>query len=518
MFLEQVFIFVIFLGPLVFFHELGHFFFARLAGVKVEVFSIGFGPKIFKWKGKETEYALSIIPLGGYVKMFGDDPLKAAELTEEEKKVAYTHKSIWRRFWIVFGGPLANFILAYFLYLGLVTIGEKVPQARFGHIEESHSFYSSGLRSGDILSKVNDQNIMSFDDLNLVDTTVTSVQVLRDGKSISLPLEMNGIEFIKTFSQLNNQLRMSIVSNSQGKLFYLKKKGESSKHFSLESLFSNGEVEVELFEVKGEVAQNMGPESLTLALSASSRLTLASTNDLLENGYYPLDLKVEKVVKDSPAQVNGIQEGDLLIEVGGNSVSSFEQLRSIIQENGVKSLEIVVLSGGVTKKISLSPQVNQVGDKKVYTVGIYSGIMMLPISEVEYAAESFSSALFVAARRTSQGFVKTLEGFKKLITGEVSLNNIGGPIAIGKVASDSFNVGLAMFFRLMAIISINLGIINLFPIPVLDGGHLVFLAFEALNGGPLSRKKLQIAQQFGLSILFFLIFVALYNDITRLFG
>ena len=110
--LEKILVFVIFLGPLIFFHELGHFFFARFFGVKVEVFSIGFGPKIFKHMRKGTEYAISIIPLGGYVKMFGDDPFSETPLTEEEKKVAFNHKPKWARFWIVFGGPLANLILA----------------------------------------------------------------------------------------------------------------------------------------------------------------------------------------------------------------------------------------------------------------------------------------------------------------------------------------------------------------------------------------------------------------------
>lgn len=118
--------------------------------------------------------------------------------------------------------------------------------------------------------------------------------------------------------------------------------------------------------------------------------------------------------------------------------------------------------------------------------------------------------------RTWDGIEKTVGGYKKLITREVALSNVGGPFAIGKVASDSFNISLSMFFRLMAFISINLGVINLFPIPVLDGGHIMFLGLEAINRGPLSRRKLEFAQRIGLSLLFFLIFIALFNDITKL--
>src|SRR5690606_39090975 len=133
---------------------------------------------------------------------------------------------------------------------------------------------------------------------------------------------------------------------------------------------------------------------------------------------------------------------------------------------------------------------------------------------IETKAKSIGDAISKGVERTWEGMVKTLAGFKMLITAEVSMSNIGGPLAIGKVASDSFYISLSMFFRLMAFISINLGIINLFPIPVLDGGHILFIIFEIFNRGPLSQKKMQIAQQFGLSLLFMLIFVALFNDIT----
>src|SRR5690606_39962970 len=134
----------------IFFHELGHFFFDRLFGVRVEVFSIGFGPKILKFVKNGTQYAVSLIPLGGYVKMFGDDPFSEVELTPEEKKVAFNHKSKWARFWIVFGGPLPNLILAYFLYVGLLAGGEKVPESRVGVVTEQSVLCGTGRRSVDV--------------------------------------------------------------------------------------------------------------------------------------------------------------------------------------------------------------------------------------------------------------------------------------------------------------------------------------------------------------------------------
>jgi regulator of sigma E protease len=143
--LEKIGIFIIFLCPLVFFHELGHFLFARFFGVRVQVFSIGFGPKIFKLVKNGTEYAISLIPLGGYVKMFGDDPFSSDEIPEEERKYAFTHKGKWARFWIVFGGPLANFIMAFCIFYLLLLSGEKVPEARFGFVSDQSVFINMGF-------------------------------------------------------------------------------------------------------------------------------------------------------------------------------------------------------------------------------------------------------------------------------------------------------------------------------------------------------------------------------------
>jgi regulator of sigma E protease len=240
---------------------------------------------------------------------------------------------------------------------------------------------------------------------------------------------------------------------------------------------------------------------------------------MLENlEFYHLELMVKNVVMSSPADKVNIKKGDILISLGGKKLHHFEELRQTLQKLP-DNQEIIVefLSGGSVIKKSLLPEVKLIDKKKMKLIGIESSIEYVQPKLVEVKAENFGQALLQAFNRTYDGILKTFSGYKKLVTREVSLNNVGGPLAIGKVASDSFNISLSMFFRLMAIISINLGVINLFPIPVLDGGHIVFLLFELVNGGPLSKRKLEIAQRFGISILFFLIFVALFNDITKLF-
>lgn len=516
--IEKILIFFIFLGPLVFFHELGHFLFARLFGVRVEVFSIGFGPKLFSFKRGDTQYAFSLIPLGGYVKMFGDDPLSEEKLTPEEEAVAYTKKGKWARFWIVFGGPLANFILAYFIYLSLVSFGEKVPQVKFGNIVEKSVLYEQGFRTGDVLKKINSHEIVSFDDLNLIDSNIKEVTVERVGGEEVLAFEMKGMKFLEVFSSANNPLRAPIVTNIKGENFIIT--AGTKDIVSLEEVLISNTNELSLYKVEQELSFKFNPEIFKLEGSPAKSFIRSEkewVEVLRENGLYPRDLMIRNIVMSSPAAAAGLKKGFIVTEIGGNKVFKFEDMKNAIQAlKEEKPIDLTYLTPNGEVEAVITPTFREFNGSKYLSIGVESGISFYS-HMVESKSKSFGDAIVKAYHRTVEGTIKTFLGFKKLITGEVSIKHVGGPIAIGQVASESFNISLSMFFRLMAIISINLGIINLFPIPVLDGGHIVFIFLEMLNGGPLSRKKLQYAQQFGLSLLFLLIFVALFNDISRLF-
>jgi len=511
---EKILIFVLFLCPLIFFHELGHFFFARFFGVRVEVFSIGFGPKIFKYVKNGTQYAISIIPLGGYVKMFGDDPFSEVPLTEEEKKVAFNHKSKWARFWIVFGGPLANLILAYFLYVGLLTAGEKVPETKIGMVAEQSNLYSKGLRSGDVLTMINDENILSIDDLNINDSQIHSLTVKRRGQDLKMDIGMKFDDFIEEFKTVFMNGKKPVFVDGNGRNYLASvTKGSVDQELSLEEMATISSPQIYLYEIpQGSQTPDLNVERI---VNTGDKKLLTSLRD---SGYYPVELAIRNVVMGSPADKASIKKDDILLAYNGTTLSSFEDLRSGLQklpENTPVNVE--VLSGGKKAIRKLIPEVKTVEKQQVKVIGVESGVDYLQPKLVIAKADNIGSALVSAFHRTWDGVIKTFLGYKKLITREVSLDNIGGPLAIGKVASDSFNISLSMFFRLMAFISINLGVINLFPIPVLDGGHIVFLGIEALNGGPLSRRKLEFAQRIGVSFLFLLIFIALFNDVTRLF-
>lgn len=519
--LQSTFIFILFLGPLIFFHELGHFFFARFFGVRVEVFSIGFGPKLFKWKRNDTEYAISAIPLGGYVKMFGDDPFRETPLTEDEQKVAFNYKSKWARFWIVFGGPLANMLLAFFLYFALVTTGEKVPETRFGYVGQSSLLYDMGFRSGDSIREINQRPFVSFEDLNLAESTVEQIVVERQGEYVSLLPNYNATSFVELLMEHSSvTLRAPLLVDTTGKLFALiRKAGEFDPTVSVEEL-AEGKAPLYLQAVEPKdkneaVPRLVGAATPVPAFTGEAEFWSWAQSQKL----YPVDLQVGSIVMQSPADKAGLKQGDILTKIAGQTMRSFEDLRATVQKS-VQGQEIAVefLRDGKPMVIQLKPEARVVDKKSVMTIGVFSGLRPVMPRMRETVPAGFGDALGMAWSRTIDGIVKTVAGYKKLITNEVGLKNIGGPLAIGKVASDSFQVSLSMFFRLMAIISINLGVINLFPIPVLDGGHILFLGFEVLNRGPLSRRKLELAQRFGVSFLFLLIFIALFNDISRLFS
>jgi len=169
------------------------------------------------------------------------------------------------------------------------------------------------------------------------------------------------------------------------------------------------------------------------------------------------------------------------------------------------------------KKLTVTPDVSQQEGKTVRLLGVYSFIEVQKTNFVHTKSKGLFGSTKFALIRTWDSVKKTIDGFVKLITNQISLKTIGGPLAIGKVAHDSFNTSMSYFFQLMALISVNLGVINLFPIPVLDGGHILFIALEVINGGPLSRRKMEIAQQVGLSVLLMLMVGAIFNDVSRFF-
>ncbi|GAB4019043.1 MAG: hypothetical protein Fur0010_20580 [Bdellovibrio sp.] len=518
MLFEKFAIFVLFLGPLVFFHELGHFLFARLFGVRVEVFSIGFGPKILKYRKGFTEYAVSLIPLGGYVKMYGDDPFNKDEIPEDLRPVSFTHQKKWARFWIVMGGPLANFILSFFLFAALLMNGEKAPEIKLGTVAPTTKFYSLGIRTGDVLKRVNATDIVNPQDIMVgADSVIRTIGVERKGQLVELPINLKPEEFFEEFSKYPPALKQPILVTPEGKWFWLAHTDEPRHKLSLEEILESNPQKIYFWEMKPESTNNLeliskDPTEIEIK-NLDSQAIYAKLRE--EKNLYSLDLMVKKVNPSSPAEKAGLKEGDIATSFDGKSVWDFDQLRNLTQE-AEGTVQLTVLRNGKIKNFELTPDVSEIEGQKRKLIGIHSRAEFLAPVFVETKPLGFFASFPAALYRTWDTMVKTVDSFKKLVYREVSFKSIGGPLSIGKVASDSFNTSFTSFLFLMAVISINLGVINLFPIPVLDGGHIMFIILEILNRGPISRRKMEIAQQVGLSLLLMLMVGALVNDFSRI--
>ncbi len=526
MLIEKIGIFILFLGPLVFFHELGHFLFARLFGVRVEVFSIGFGPKILKFKKGDTEYAVSLIPLGGYVKMYGDDPLNKDAIPEDQRKFSFTFKGKWARFWIVMGGPLANFIMAYVIFFSLFMVGERLPELKVGVLPKASTLYESGIRSGDVIKKVNGHEVFNPSDIILEgDDLIKTMTLGRMGQDQIVTLNMTGEAFIEEFVKFPPTLRSSILVNAKGNKFALTNtQGKVDWDISYDQIQQSWSPEsvLYLYPAKVDSAEiTLKDKNKEVNFEKERKLTFANYDSLdkalTDNGFKTLDLTIKSIKMKSPADKSGLRQGDVLISLEGKEIYSFEDLGQNLQKTKTESVKVAVWRDGEIKNFDIKPDVINQNGQVMKLIGVYSGGVFQPLKFIETKSKGFFPAIGQSFVRTWETIVKTLEGFKKLVMAEVSFKTIGGPLAIGKVASDSFNTSLSYFFQLMALISVNLGVINLFPIPVLDGGHIMFIFLEILNRGPISRRKMEIAQQVGLSLLLMLMVGAIFNDFSRFF-
>ena len=516
--IEKIIIFIIFLGPLIFFHELGHYLFARFFGVRVEVFSIGFGPKLFKWKPGETEYTLSLIPLGGYVKMFGDNILERDQVPLEKRAYSFNHKGKWPRFWIVMGGPLANFVLTWFIFFGLTYFGEKTPEIRLGFVTPESFFYSQGLRSGDVIRKINETIISHPSDLPTPgDGLIQKLDVLRWEKEHTVQVDFLAKKFFEEFQKHPPFLRKPLVVNSMGERFSL-----SLHHDKVDNNISLAELghyptDKKIYFFKTDI---QGKKSSTLDQTPDFYL-INKTSDiegflkwLANHQMRPVELVVESVQDDGAAAKVGIRKGDVIVSFNDKEIIAFNRLRKNLENYPKDIVRLGIWRGGKVKHFDLKPKIKNINGKKIKLAGVVSAMEYLDLKLVKLEGKSLIASAKGAFKRTADAIRKIAEGVKKIFVGDVSLKQIGGPLRIGKVASDSFNTSVSYFFQIMAFISINLGIINLFPIPVLDGGHIMFIFLEIVNRKPLSRKKMEIAQQIGFSLLIFLMAGALFNDFS----
>ncbi len=539
---DNVVPFVVLLGILVFVHELGHFLVARFCGVRVEVFSLGFGKKLISHKHGDTTYCISLIPLGGYVKMFGEQG-STVEMNDEEKKVSFTHKTVWQRIAIVLAGPLMNFFFAVLVF-GFVSFnGEDTRSARIAEITPGSKADVAGLKTQDKVLEVAGHAVRSYEEfqksLNQYQGSSVELTVQQDGEAIRKAT-------VQVLSTPNPNLftLAKTIGTIEGILPYAKGTLIAVKYDSLAyriGLRTGDEIiKINNQKVIGwtGLSRLISTETLQLEVERSSSLektsdkkekvTLTSKiedsvkiTNLAEFGVEHPDVYLDQVVPGSPADQAGLLKYDKILNIDGVKISSWDDvLQKVKSYSGTDALTMTVLREGteVTKKLTpkMTSQMTLQGQEdRRYTVGIMS-MMNIATPEIIKISESNPFvALGKGVERSWDVSVMTVMSFVRLFQGEVSHKNIGGMISIGKAAKDSYQMGLQAFLMTMGILSISLFILNLLPVPVLDGGHLVFYIVEIVKGSPLSIKKMEMAHQVGFALLMGLMVLALFNDFTK---
>lgn len=450
--LTSILAFVVAIGLLVTVHEFGHYLMARLSGVKVLRFSIGFGKPLFSWHGKDgTEYVVAALPLGGYVKMLDS---RETELEPGEESVAYNFQPRRRRLAILVGGPLFNFLFAILAYWAVFMIGVPGLKPVVGEIPADTPAAVAGFRAEDRIVSVAGEPTPTWQAAN-----IALLEGILDHRELPVTVESE--------DGRRRQLLLHIDD----------------------------------------------PRPLTEPGALLPGLGL--------NQWIPEVAPVIGDVQDgSPAAAAGLRAGDVVIESGGRAISSPGDWIEQIQASAGKTLALVVERGD--RRVTLQVTPHAVETESGETVGRIGAQVGFPEGVLErfYAVERLGplAALWRGVEQTGDFSLLTLRVLGRMVTGDVSLKNISGPINIANIAGQSASYGLVSFLVFLAVISISLGVLNLLPIPILDGGQILFLGLEAAKGAPLSPAAEAVGQKVGLVMLAIFMSLAFYNDIVRLVG
>lgn len=452
---------IVTLGILVTIHEFGHFWVARRCGVKVLRFSIGFGKAVKTWVGKDgTEYVIAPIPLGGYVKMLGQDDTRADAgkyVSDEEKAMAFNYKPLWQRFAIVAAGPLANFLLAIVVFWVInVSYGLRGIAPVIASVTPDSPAYAAGLRAGDEIVAV-------------------------DGNAVTLWQQVT-MSMLERLGE-TGQLQISAIPAGQA---------DARDYAIVLDSWQSGTAEPDPLGSLGLVQYEIPPV-------------------------------LDTIVAGGAAERAGLMNGDRIISANGEPVSGWIQWVNIVRASPELPLDVVVERASTADRVlvTLTPAATVAADgsrtgvigASVAAFDLYGSLPAERRREISYNP---ISAIGPALQETWDKSVFVLESIKKMVIGLISVKNINGPITIAQVAGETASYGLEVYLGFLAILSISLGVMNLLPIPVLDGGHLLYYTVEAIIRRPVPERIQAMGLQLGLLIIGGIMMLAIYNDVSRL--
>ena len=450
--------FIVALALLIAVHEYGHYRVAVACGVKVERFSIGFGKTLFRWqpKGSPTEFVIGMLPLGGYVKMLDE---REAPVAEHERHLAFNNRPLRQRAAIVAAGPAANLLLAVLLYAMVSWVGVQEPRAVLSMPAVGSIAEKAGLRGGELVTRAGVegealQPVQSFEDFRWLLT-----QAALNGQNVQLELQATAAAGQTALQELRLPLGGMAAS----------------------------EVDAQLFRKIGIV----GPWTPPV---------------------------IGEVMPDGAAAAAGLRSGDTVRRIGATDIVDGQQLREAIRASvqGTQPVQKnwTVERNGSTVTLNVTPAALQDGAAVVGRIGAYVG----GAPEFVTVRHGPFTGLWKGVVRTWEVSVLTLRMMGKMVIGQASLKNLSGPLTIADYAGKSASLGLTQYFTFLALISVSLGVLNLLPLPVLDGGHLMYYLWEGVTGKSVSTAWMERLQRGGVAVLLVMMSIALFNDVSRLFG
>lgn len=451
--IQTVIAFVVTLGVLVTIHEWGHFIVARACGVKVLRFSVGFGKVLFSRTDKQgTEFALAAIPLGGYVKMLDE---REGDIDPALKHQAFNNKTVWQRIAIVAAGPVVNLLFAVLVYWTLFVSGVNVVVPTIGALVQDSVAERAKLPLGAEIVKLDGQDVHSWQDVNLA-------LVARIGDSGIIELRLKG--------------------------------GVGNDDFHI------GHYSVALQDWSVDL-ENQSPINALGLVPFRPKLP-------------PI---LAHVAEDGAASRAGLKSGDQILAISGTAIDTWQQLVEIVQVSAQVPLMFEVLRAGSTMELSIVPAQKILESGRIVGfVGVGVAPPVWPEEMIRTRQLGVFDALQAGVQRTWTMVSLTFNSIKKMLSGIISVKNLSGPITIAKVASASAQSGFESYLSFLAYLSISLGVLNLLPIPMLDGGHLFYYAIEVIRRKPVSERLQGIGLRIGMTLLFSMMAIAMFNDLMRL--
>lgn len=455
-FLNSLWAFILAIGVLVVIHELGHYLVMRWCGVRVLRFAFGFGKTLWSRTDKSgTEWAICLWPLGGYVKPL--DTREMQQVSAEERQHAFDTQSVGRRIAMVAAGPIANFLLAMLLYWVVFLGGITEWRPILSEPAPGSTAAVAGIHAGDMVTRVDGDPVDSWSEMQW-----QLIQLFGKEPAVSL----------------------AVISTAQG---------------------------LPLADAKDRGVELRLPMDVPLGPTLLSNLGLKLASP-------PIPPVVGQVQGDSAAAKAGLIPGDIIKQINEQPIADWSEFVQIVRANPETSLALVLDRQGSTVPLMLLPVAIVEQGQTIGRAGVSPQPIVVPETYKIHKSLNPLEAMGMAAKETYEKSRFTLVMLGQMLVGKASLDNLSGPISIASAAGQTVRIGLDAFLRFLAIVSLSLGVINLLPLPLLDGGHLMYYFTEILTGKPVSAERQALLQRFGVILLGSLMFIAIFNDLQRLFN